>query len=57
MYDLDEHITFKELKAVLCAIQAFLPELKKRQMLLYEDIHSVIGVWTHITSKSPIMMY
>ncbi len=26
--DLGEHITFKEFKAVRCAIQSFLPELK-----------------------------
>ena len=28
MPDLEEHITFKELKAVRCAIQSILPELK-----------------------------
>jgi hypothetical protein len=28
MPDLDEHITFKELKAMCCAIQSFLSELK-----------------------------
>jgi len=37
MPDLDEHITFKELKAVRCAIQAFLPELRGRRLLLHED--------------------
>jgi hypothetical protein len=54
--DLGEHITFKELKAVRCAIQAFLPELKGRRLLLHEDNQSVIGVLTHLTSKSPTMM-
>ena len=54
--DLGEHITFKELKAVRCAIQSFLPELKGRRILLHEDIQSVIGVLTHLTSKSPVMM-
>ena len=56
MPDLEEHITFKELKAVRSAIQAFLPELKGRRLLLHEDKKSVIGVLTHLTSKSPTMM-
>ena len=56
MPDLVEHITFKELKAVRCAIQAFLPELKGRRLLLHEDNQSVINVLTHLTSKSPTMM-
>ncbi len=55
MPDLVEHITFKELKAVRCDIHAFLPELKGRRLLLHEDNHSVIGVLTHLTSKSPTM--
>ncbi len=54
--DIDEHITFKELKAMRRAIQAFLPELKGRCLLLREDNQSVIGVLTHLTSKSPTMM-
>ena len=57
MPDLNEHITFKELKAVRCAIQAFLLEFKIKRLLLHEDNHSVIGVLTHLTSKSPTMMY
>ena len=39
-----------------CAIQSFLPELKGRRLLLHEDNQSVIGVLTHLTSKSPAMM-
>ena len=36
--DKQEHITFKELKAVRsCVIQAFLPELRGRRLLLHED--------------------
>ena len=38
------------------AIQAFLPELKRRRLLLHEDNQSVIGVLTHLNSKSPTMM-
>ena len=56
MPDLDEHITLKELKAVRCAIQSFLPELKGKRLLLHEDNQSVIGVLTHLTSRSPTMM-
>ncbi len=54
--NIGEHITFKELKAVRCAIQSFLPELKGRRILLHEDNQSVIGVLTHLTSISPVMM-
>jgi hypothetical protein len=50
------HITFKELKAVRCAIESFLPELKGRRLLLHEDNQSVVGVLTHLTSRSPAMM-
>ncbi len=42
--DLEEHITYKELKAVRCAIKSFLPELKGKRLLLHEDNQSVIGV-------------
>jgi len=44
------------LKAVRCAIQSFLPELKGKRLLLHEDNQSVIGVLTHLTTKSPFMM-
>jgi hypothetical protein len=54
--DLPRHITFKELKAVWCAIQSFLPEVKERRLLLHEDNQSVIGMLTQLTSKSPAMM-
>ena len=37
-------------------IQSFLPELKGKRLLLHEDNPSVIGVLTHLTSKSPTMM-
>ena len=57
MLDIEEHITFKELKAVRCAIHAFLPELKGRRLLLHEDNQSVIGVLTHLSSKFPTMMW
>ena len=56
MPDLDEHITFEKLKAMRCVIKAFLPELKGKRLLLHEDNQSVIGVLTHLTSRSPTMM-
>ena len=37
MPDIEEHISFKELKAVRCAIKAFLSELKEKRLLLHED--------------------
>ncbi len=51
-----QHITFKEPKAVRCAIESFLSELKGRRLLLHEDNQSVIGVLTRLTSRSPTMM-
>ena len=47
--DKEAHITFKKLKAVRCAIESFLPELKGRRLLLHEDNQSVVGVLTHLT--------
>ncbi len=47
----------KELKAVRCAIESFLLELKGRRLLLHEDNLSVVGVLTHLTSRSPVMMF
>ena len=37
MPNIEEHITFKELKGVRVAIHGFLPELKGRRLLLHED--------------------
>ena len=54
--DMEQHITYKELKAVKCSIQSFLSELKGRRLLLHEDNQYVIGVLTHLISRSPAMM-
>ncbi len=43
-----QHIIFKGLKAVRCAIDSFLPDLKGRRLLLHEDNQSVAGVFTHL---------
>ena len=50
------HITFKELKAVRCAIESFLLKVKGRRVLLHEENPSVVGVLTHLASRSPTMM-
>ena len=50
------HIDFKELKAVRCAFESFLQELKGRRLLLHEDNQPVVGVLTHLTSRSLAMM-
>jgi hypothetical protein len=52
----EAHITLKELQAVRHAVETFLPQLRGRRVLLHEDNQSVIGVLTHLTSKSPAMM-
>jgi hypothetical protein len=39
-----------------CAIESFLPELIGRRLLLHEDKQPVVGVLTHLTSRSPAMM-
>ena len=46
--DKEQHITFKELKVVRCSIKPFLPELKRRRLLLHVDNQSVVGVLTHL---------
>ena len=53
---MSKNITFTELKAIRCAIESFLPEVKGRRLLLHEDNQSVVGVLTHPTSRSPAMM-
>ena len=50
------HISFNELKAVRYGIESFLSELKRRRFLLYEDKQIVVGVLTHLTSRSLAMM-
>lgn len=54
--DRDQHITWKELKAVRLAVQSFLPQLRGRQVLLHEDNQAVVAVLTKLTSRSPPLM-
>lgn len=50
------HITLKELRAVRLTIEAFLPELRGRRVLLHEDNQAVVSVLTRLTSASPALM-
>ena len=54
--DLDQHITWKELKAVRLAVEAFLPQLRGRRVLLHEDNTAVVQILTHLTSRSADLM-
>lgn len=54
--DRDQHITFKELKAVRMAVECFLQELQGRRVLLHEDNQAVVHILTSLTSRSPALM-
>lgn len=54
--DRDQHITWKELKAVRLTVETFLEQLRGRFVLLHEDNMAVVSVLTHLTSRSPAMM-
>jgi hypothetical protein len=50
------HITEKELRAVRLTVEAFLPHLRGRRVLLYEDNQAVVAVLSRLTSGSPRLM-
>ena len=54
--DREEHITYKELKAVRLAIESFLPHVRNRRVLLHEDNQAVVRILTTLTSRSPLLM-
>jgi hypothetical protein len=54
--DEQQHITWKELKAVRLAVLSFLPLLRGRKVLMHEDNQAVVVVLSHLTSRSPAMM-
>ena len=56
LQDRNQHITFKELKAVRYAVESFLPHIVGRNVLLHEDNQAVVAVLTHLTTRSPDMM-
>ena len=51
-----EHITSKELRAVLFSVEAFMPHLQGRRVRLWEDNQAVVAVLTSWTSRSPLLM-
>ena len=55
-YDIEQHITWKELKAVRLAVLSFLPLIRHHCLLLHEDNLAVVAALTHWTSRSPTMM-
>jgi hypothetical protein len=54
--DEQQHITYKEPKAVRHAVESFLPQRAGRNVLLHEDNHTVCHIPTCMTSRSPVMM-
>jgi hypothetical protein len=54
--DQEQHITWKELKAVRLAVLSFLFLLRGRKVLLHEDNQAVVALLSHLTSRSPAMM-
>jgi hypothetical protein len=54
--DEQQHIAWKEMKAVRLAVLSFLPHLHGRNILLHEHNHAVCYVLTGLASRSPEMM-
>jgi hypothetical protein len=54
--DRRQHITWKELRAARLAIEAFLPQLRGRNVLLHEDNTAVVATLSKLTTRSPVMM-
>ena len=50
------HITFLELLAVLRNVQAFLPRLKAKRCLLWEDNMACVYIIREKTSRNPVIM-
>jgi hypothetical protein len=54
--DEQQHIAWKELKAVRLAVLSLLPHLASRNILLHEDNQAVYHVLAGLPSRSPEMM-
>jgi hypothetical protein len=54
--DRHQHITWKELRAVRLAIEAFLPQLRGRNVLLHVNNTAVVATLSKLTTRSPLMM-
>jgi hypothetical protein len=52
----EQHITWKERKAVRHAVESFLPQVAGRNVLLHEDNHAVCHILKGLTSRSHAMM-
>eukprot|EP00873_Tetraselmis_striata_P011106 jgi/Tetstr1/431370/TSEL_021061.t1 len=46
----------KKLRAVLLAVESFLPQLRGRRVLAHEDNTAVVAALTNLTSRSPVMI-
>jgi hypothetical protein len=60
MWTLDEkrhHITVLELLTVLWNVQAFLPILRSKTILVHEDNQAVCHILRNFTPRSPVMLY
>jgi hypothetical protein len=54
--DEQQHITWKDLKAVRHVVESFLPQLAGRNVLMHEDNKAVCRILTGLTSRPPVMM-
>jgi hypothetical protein len=50
------HITWKDIKAVMLAVKAFLPHLAGENDLLHEDNQAVYCILAGLNSRPPAMM-
>jgi hypothetical protein len=50
------HIGMRELRAVRLVIEHFLPHLRRRRVLLFEDNQSVVFILSNLVSRSPQLM-
>jgi len=55
-HQMPEHITSKELRAVLFTVESFLPLLRGRRVRLWEDNQGVVAMLASWTSRSPLLM-
>jgi hypothetical protein len=54
--DRQQHITWKELRAIRLMIESFLPQLRGRYVLLHEDNTAVVATLSKLTTRFPVMM-
>jgi hypothetical protein len=54
--DQQQHLTWKELRALRLTIEYFLPQLRGRNVLLHEDNTAVVATLSKLTKRSPVMM-